>query len=167
MGRDESGVHSADIDPRIGAAHPRETAGFQRSLLAALTPSPLMSALWTPGRAGARVRGSCGSARRLRHRSARPTSDRRLCWGLEAMTRRRLRLESRLLHEGRDPLNKGCAHCTRAPPTQSAPHPRPVTPAPRAVPPDDDGSHHSDLGTPLRQTEATARPTGRRTPPVS
>ena len=96
MGRDESGVHSADINPRIGAAHPRETAGFQRSLLGALTPSPLMSALWTPGRAGARVRGSCGSARRLRHRSARPTSDRRLCWGLEAMTRRRPRLESRL-----------------------------------------------------------------------
>ena len=96
MGRDESGVHSADINPRIGAAHPRETAGFQRSLLGALTPSPLMSALWTPGRAGAKARGSCGSARRLRHRSARPTSDRRLCWGLEAMTRRRLRLESRL-----------------------------------------------------------------------
>ena len=68
-----------------------------------------------------------------------------------AMVRRRLHPESArvgLLHEGRDPLAKGCAYCTKAPPTQSAPHPRPVTPTPRAVHPDDDGSHHSDRACP-------------------
>ena len=35
-----------------------------------------------------------------------------------------------LLHEGRDLLAKGCAYCTKAPPTQSAPDPRPVAPHP-------------------------------------
>ena len=67
------------------------------------------------------------------------------------MVRRRLRPESArvgLLHEGRDPLAKGCAYCTKAPPTQSAPHPPPVAPHPRAVHPDDAGNHHSDRDSP-------------------
>ena len=38
-----------------------------------------------------------------------------------------------LLHEGRDPLTTGCAYCTKAPPTRSAPDPPPVAPDPRAV----------------------------------
>ena len=39
--------------------------------------------------------------------------------------------EPPLLHEGRDLLAKGCAYCTKAPPTQSASHPPPVAPHPR------------------------------------
>ena len=49
------------------------------------------------------------------------------------MVRRRPRPESArvgLLHEGRDPLTKGCAYCTKAPPTPSTPNPRPVAPHP-------------------------------------
>ena len=53
-----------------------------------------------------------------------------------------------LLHEGRDPLTKGCAYCTKAPPTQSAPHPPPVAPHPRALQPDKAGNHQSDRGSP-------------------
>ena len=49
-----------------------------------------------------------------------------------------------LLHEGRDPLAKGCAYCTKAPPTPSTPNSRPVAPHPRAVRPDDAVSHHTD-----------------------
>ena len=71
-----------------------------------------------------------------------------------------------LLHEGRDPLAKGCAYCTKAPPTQSAPHPPPVAPHLRAVHPDDAVSHHSDQGAPLRQAETAALPSGRRAPLV-
>ena len=83
------------------------------------------------------------------------------------MVRRRLRPESvrvGLLHEGGDPLAKGCAYCTKAPPTRSAPDPRPVASHPRAVRPDDAGSYHSDRGTPLRQADAAALPSGRPTP---
>ena len=72
-----------------------------------------------------------------------------------------------LLHEGRDPLAKGCAYCTKAPPTRSTPSPRPVAPHPRAVHPDDAGSHHSHRAGPLRQAEAAALPSGRPTPPAS
>ena len=88
-----------------------------------------------------------------------PLPGRRLRWGPVVMVRRRLRPESArvdLLHEGRDPLTKGCAYCTKAPPTRSAPDPRPVASHPRAVRPDDAGSHHSDRGTPLRQADAAA-----------
>ena len=53
-----------------------------------------------------------------------------------------------LLHEGRDLLATGCAYCTKAPPTQSAPDPPPVAPHPRAVHPDDAGNHQSDRGSP-------------------
>ena len=53
-----------------------------------------------------------------------------------------------LLHEGRDPLAKGCAYCTKAPPTPSTPDPRPVAPHPRAVHPDKAGNHQSDRGSP-------------------
>ena len=70
---------------------------------------------------------------------------------LVVMVRRRPRLESArvgLLHEGRDLLAKGCAYCTKAPPTPNTPDPRPVAPYPRAVHPDDDGSHHSDRACP-------------------
>ena len=55
-----------------------------------------MSALWTPGRAGVSPgflvaqSGACVSG------PPPPSSDRRLRWGPEAMTRRRLCLESRL-----------------------------------------------------------------------
>ena len=38
---------------RIGAAHRRRAAGFQRFPLGASTAGSVMSALWTPGRAGA------------------------------------------------------------------------------------------------------------------
>ena len=82
----------------------------------------------------------------------------------------RLRPESvrvGLLHEGRDLLAKGCAYCTRAPPTRSTPDPRPVAPRPRALRPDDAGSLHSHRAGPLRQTEAAALPSGRPTPPMS
>ena len=80
-----------------------------------------------------------------------PSPARRLRWGTEAMTRLWPRPELArvgLLHEGRDLLAKGCAYCTKAPPTQSAPHPPPVAPHPRAVHPDDAGNHHSDRGSP-------------------
>ena len=99
-----------------------------------------------------------------------PFPARRLRWVPVVMVGRRLRLESvrvGLLHEGRDPLTKGCTYCTKAPPTQSAPHPPPVAPHPRAVRPDDARSQHSDRVSLLRQAEAAALPTGRRTPPVS
>ena len=72
--------------------------------------------------------------------------------GPEAMVRRRLRPESArvgLLHEGRDLLTTGCAYCTKAPPTRSTPNPPPVAPHPRALRPNDDGSHHSHPGQPL------------------
>ena len=49
-----------------------------------------------------------------------------------------------LLHEGRDLLTKGCAYCTKAPPTRSTPNPPPVAPHPRAVHPDDTGGHAVD-----------------------
>ena len=81
------------------------------------------------------------------------------------MVGRRFRFESRpesaqvgLLHEGRDPLAKGCAYCTKAPPTRSTPNPPPVAPHPRAVHPDKAGIRHSDRACPLRQTEAAALP---------
>ena len=41
--------------------------------------------------------------------------------------------EPPLLHDGRDLLAKGCAHCTKAPSTRSTPHPPPVVPNPRGV----------------------------------
>ena len=57
-----------------------------------------------------------------------PTPARRLRWGPVVMVRLRPRPELArvlprvgLLHEGRDLLAKGCAYCTKAPPTQSAP----------------------------------------------
>ena len=69
-----------------------------------------------------------------------PTPARRLRWGPVVRVRLRPHLESRpesarvgLLHEGRDPLAKGCAYCTKAPPAQSAPDPPPVAPHPRGV----------------------------------
>ena len=98
-----------------------------------------------------------------------PSPARRLRRGPVVMIRRRTRQEWArvdLLHEGRDPLAKGCVHCTKAPPTRSTPNPPPVAPHLRAVHPDDAGSHHSDQGAPLRQAEAAALPSGRRAPPV-
>ena len=53
-----------------------------------------------------------------------------------------------LLHEGRDLLAKGCAYCTKAPPTTSTPTPPPVAPHPRTVHPGDAGNHQSDRGSP-------------------
>ena len=72
-----------------------------------------------------------------------------------------------LLHEGRDLLATGCAYCTRAPPTRSTPNPPPVAPHPRAVHPDDTGSHHSHRAGPLRQAQAATLPSGRPTQAVS
>ena len=72
-----------------------------------------------------------------------------------------------LLHEGRDLLTEGCAYCTKAPPTRSIPNPPPVAPHPRAVHPDDTGSHHSHRAGPLRQAQAAALPSGRPTQAVS
>ncbi len=55
-----------------------------------------------------------------------------------------------LLHEGRDLLTKGCAYCTKAPPTRSTPDPHPVDPDPRALRPDDTSSHPSNCEQPGR-----------------
>ena len=99
-----------------------------------------------------------------------PSPDRRLRWGTEAMTRLWPRPEWArvgLLHEGRDPLTKGCAYRTKTPPTRSTPNPPPAAPHPRAVHPADAGSHHSDRASPLQQAEAAAPPPDRPTPPVS
>ena len=88
-----------------------------------------------------------------------PSPARRLRWGTEAMTRLWPRPELArvgLLHEGRDLLAKGCAYCTKVPPTPSAPNPRPVAPHLRAVHPDDAVRRHSDRVSPLRQAEAAA-----------
>ena len=133
-----------------------------------------MSALWTPGRAGVSPgflwQSPALPSRVLLHRSLA----RRLRRVPVVMVGRRFRFESHsesaqvgLLHEGRDLLAKGCAYCTKAPPTRSTPNPPPVAPHPRAVHPDKAGSRHSDRGSPLRQAEAAALPSGRRTPPVS
>ena len=99
-----------------------------------------------------------------------PSPDRCLRRGPVVRVRRQLRLESArvgLFHEGRDLLTTGCAYCTKAPPTRSTPNPPPVAPHPRALRPDDAGSHHSHRAGPLRQTEAAAFPSGRFTPPAS
>ena len=99
-----------------------------------------------------------------------PPPDRRVRWGPVVRVRRLLRPESArvgLLHEGRDLLTTGCAYCTKAPPTRSTPNLRPVAPHPRAVRPDDAGSHHSHRAGPLRQAQAAALPSGRPTQPVS
>ena len=84
-----------------------------------------------------------------------PSLARRLRRVPVVMVGRRFRFESRpesaqvgLLHEGRDPLAKGCAYCTKAPPTRSTPNPPPVAPHPRAVHPGDAGSRHSDRVSP-------------------
>ena len=90
-----------------------------------------------------------------------PSPARRLRWGTEAMTRLWPRPELArvgLLHEGRDLLAKGCAYCTKVPPTPSAPNPRPIAPHLRAVHPDDAVRRHSDRVSPLRQAEAAALP---------
>ena len=113
-----------------------------------------MSALWTPGRAGA----SPGSLRQSPESPSRVHPHRPLldvcAWSrwswLDASTAQNWLKWARvgLLHEGRDPLAKGCAYCTKAPPTQSALHPPPVAPHPRALHPDDTGNHQSDRGSP-------------------
>ena len=106
--------------------------------------------------------------------STPPFPARRLRWGPVVMVRLWPRPELArvlprvgLLHEGRDPLTKSCAYCTKAPPNSSTPNPRPVAPHSRAVHPDDDGSHHGDRAYPLQQAEAAPPPPGRPTPPVS
>ena len=97
---------------------------------------------------------------------AAPLPDRRLRRVPVVMVGCRFRFESRsesaqvgLLHEGRDLLAKGCAYCTKAPPTRSTPNPPPVAPHLRAVHPDDDGSP-SPAGrsstSPTRQTQPTS-----------
>ena len=63
-----------------------------------------------------------------------------------------------LLHEGRDLLANGCAYCTKAPPTRSTPNPPPVAPHPRAVHPDDTGSHHSHRVSPSPTNRSSSSP---------
>ena len=127
--------------PRTGAAHRGEIAVFQRSPLGASTSGSLMSALWTLGCLRGRL---CGVAvAGLGSLPPEPASLfpalplRLLRSGPRAVVQHRLRPEFRLgvglLHEGGDPLVGGCAYCTRAPPTWSAPDPPPVAPDPRAV----------------------------------
>ena len=113
-----------------------------------------MSALWTPGRAGVSpgfVRQSPVPPSQVRPHRPLPVA----CAGawrlwLDAGPAQSWSESARvgLLHEGRDPLATGCAYCTKAPPTQSAPNPPPVAPHPRAVHPDDAGNHQSDWGSP-------------------
>ena len=131
-------------------------------------PGPLMSALWTPGRAGVSQgflwQSPALPSRVLLHRSLA----RRLRRVPVGMVGRRFRFESRpesaqvgLLHEGWDPLAKGCAYCTKAPPTRSTPNPPPVAPHPRAVHPGDAGSHRTDRVSPSgRLKPQLSRPAG-------
>ena len=90
-----------------------------------------MSALWTPGRAGV-------SPGFLVELGASVT-------GLPGVG---------LLHEGRDLLAKGCAYCTKAPPTRSTPGPPPVAPHPRAVHQMTPAATGVTGAAPLRQAEA-------------
>ena len=147
---------------RSDVADQRRPAAFQRSPLGALTPGPFMSALWTPGLAGVSPGFLVVEPGASVTGPPPPTPARRLRWGPVVRVRLRLCLESArvcLLHEDRDLLVKGCAYCTKAPPTPSTPDPRPVEPHSRAVHPDDAVSHHSDPASPLRQAEgAVLRP---------
>ena len=59
-----------------------------------------------------------------------------------------------LLHEGWDPLAKGCAYCTKVPLTCSTPAPPPVTPHPRAVHQMMPAATGVTGAAPLRQAEA-------------
>lgn len=92
-------------------------------------------------------RGSCGTVRRppqvgtplalsvalTRGREIRgPTSALALAFS-----------EPPLLHEGRDLLAKGWAHCTKALPARSTPDPPPVVPDPRGAPPSQASTAHS------------------------
>ena len=127
-----------------------------------------MSALWTPGRAGARVRGSCRRARLLRHGPSCTApvpavyAGSRWSWFDAGPAQNWLEMARvGLLHEGRDPLAKGCAYCTKAPPTRSTPNPPPVAPHPRAVHPGDAGSHRTDRVSPSgRLKPQLSRPAG-------
>ena len=127
-----------------------------------------MSALWTPGRAGVSPwflpQSPAPPSRALLHRSLTVVcAGSRWSWFDAGPAQNWLEMARvGLLHEGRDLLAKGCAYCTKAPPTQSAPGPPSVEPHPRAVHPDDAGSHHSDRGNLLRQVEAAVLPPGRR-----
>ena len=89
-------------------------------------------------------RGSCGAAGRSHPRSD-PTGPAQLllgAWRLWSDVGSGPGLsEPPPLHEGRDPLAKGCASCTKALPTWSTPIPPPVAPGPRALRPDDAGRH--------------------------
>ena len=109
-----------------------------------------MSALWTPVLAGVSPgflrHGPAPPSQVLLHRSLPAIrAGARWSWFDSGPAQNWLEVaRAGLLHEGRDLLAKGCAYCTKAPPTQSAPHPPPVAPHPRAVHPDDAGNHHSD-----------------------
>ena len=94
-----------------------------------------------------------GTARRLRHRSPPPPAQGP---GGQGSTPAPPRVG--LLHEGRDPLTTGCAYCTKAPPTRSTPNPPPVAPHPRAVHPDDTGSHAVDADNNNYRLPAQPRP---------
>ena len=103
-------------------------------------PGPLMSALWTPGRAGV-SQGFLWQSPALPSRVLlHPSLARRLRRVPVVMVGRRFRFESRpesaqvgLLHEGRDPLAKGYPYCTNPRPPWSTPDLRAMAPDARAV----------------------------------
>ena len=92
-------------------------------------------------------RGSCGTVRRP------PQVHTPLALSVALTQGREIRVptsalalafsEPPLLHEGRDLLAKGWAHCTKALPARSTPDPPPVVPDPRAVPPGHASTAHS------------------------
>ena len=133
-----------------------------------------MSALWTPGRAGASpefVRhGPAPPSRVLLHHSPSDVcAGFRWSWLDAGPAQNWLELARvGLLHEGRDLLAKGCAYCTKAPPTRSTPNSRPVAPHPRAVHPGGAGSHRTDRVSPSgRLKQQLSRPAGAPTPSLS
>ena len=88
-------------------------------------------------------RGSCGAAGRP-HPRFDPTGPRSGPGGCGPTSAPARGLsEPPPLHEGREPLAKGCASCTKALPTWITPIPPPVAPGPRALRPDDAGRHLS------------------------
>ena len=67
------------------------------------------------------------------------------------------------LHEGRDLLDRGCAYCTKVPPTWSTPNPPRVAPHPRAV----QASHHPSEDAQPKQHLSWRRATTIRSDPLA
>ena len=119
--------HRPDVVDREGIA---EFQGFPSDMS---TVRLLMSAVWTPGRSRARVRGPCGGS----EHPGPGCPSWRLCrvllvlWfnaGSGASSPR-----VGLLHEGGVLLARGCPYCTNPRTSWSTPESCPVAPDPRAV----------------------------------